>query len=473
MIEKRTIDGSELWRFRLDRDNPRHEPKTQQQDIVDYLTANESVLPLLEDIAELKSLNPFDRFGAVRDGELLIALEGNRRLCALILLNDPELAPAKYRPRVRAAAKGWDPALIDIDVAVFDSRSEADPWLERRHQGGLGGKGQRAWSPAAKDRHFGVSANALALRLRDDALRLNLITESQHAARVVTTIRRFSDQTKFRKTFLGISTPKDDANFITDLTPSVLKDRLRVFFWGLFADPPTVTSRMSARAIEEWVDEVLSDPNLHESRSAAAPSAPGATQGQRDESSGRAPAAGATPGHSATKPSGGTDVPSSPVPVPRPQAPVSRRTLVDGGSFDVAIEDPVRRHVLWELSRIPSQTPLAASVVARVFLEGLYVDMWTRTCTGKVDSKLHVKVDAIVKVMRGWTDLTRAEKNALDVLQRTAQSVSHVLSPASLGSAAHGASVPAWAPLVAEWDSLLPITRRILAFVETRAGQRS
>ena len=146
--------------------------------------------------------------------------------------------------------------------------------------------------------------------------------------------------------------------------------------------------------------------------------------------------------------------------------------LVDGNTFAFGTGDSVRRQVIYELTRVGKSTPIAASGLARIFLEGIYVDLWQKTCSGKVDSKLHVKVLAIVEVIKTW-DLTRAERNALDALHRSASNPGHLLSPAGLGAAAHGAAVPAWATLVSEWDTLLPITRRIFAFVEGLAGQES
>ena len=475
MVEKATLKGADLWRLRLDKDNPRHEPKQQQQDVVDYLAANEDVLPLLEDIAKLGGLSPLDRFGVIRNGDFLIALEGNRRLCSLLLLNDPELAPAKYRARVRAAAAGWNPDALELDVAIFDARPEADPWLERRHQGAYQGRGLKQWSPAAKDRHSGKTGNALALKLLDDGVAHNLITPDERAKRVVTTVRRFTDSAAFRKQFLEISTPADDPEYVTNLGSDVFKERLRVFLWGLFASPPTVTSRMSASQIGEWIAEQLKNPAVASKppRTAdddswrATANAPGDRAGSASRD-GRT--ANSDPSDEASGP-GTSNTPGSSKPL-RPVAPTLRSALIDGESFNIATADPVRRHVIYELSRVRKDTPIAASVIARVFLEGIYLDMWSRTCQGKADSKLHVKVLALVEVARTW-DLDRSEKNALDALHRSAQNPGQVLSPAGLGAAAHGASIPSWNELVAQWDTILPIVRRIFRFVERDAGQAS
>lgn len=469
MVEKVTVRAGELWRFRLDHENPRHEPQSQQQDIIDYLTANEDVIPLLEDIAAQKSLNPFDRFGAVRSGDFLVAIEGNRRLCSLILLSDPDLAPAKYRARVKDAAAGWQPELIDIDVAIFDTREEADPWIERRHQGALAGRGLRQWSPAAKDRHFGTSSNALALRLLSDGVAKNLITAEQGASRVVTTVRRFTEKESFRAGFLGITTGRSEENYVTDPPASVFEERLRGFFDELFVDEPTVTSRMSANDIANWVDARLAMPSVASS---------GAPKDGREEhesspgdnnASGQKGSEGASTGTSAE-----TDMAAAlpqPPRVSRPAGPTARATLVDGLSFPDSSTDPMRQYFIYELARIRKETPLAATLVARVLLESIYLDLWeSLPQKGKADSKLHTKVLGFIPDIKSW-GLDRRERGALDALRRSAENSGFVLSPASMGAAAHGAALPAWDSLVKEWDVLLPIIRRIMKYVEAPRGQ--
>ncbi|MFN4000881.1 hypothetical protein [Microcella sp.] len=476
MVEKVTIKAEELWRFRLDAQNPRHEPQSQQQDIVDYLTANEDVLPLLEDIAAQRSLSPFDRFGALRSGDLLIAIEGNRRLCSLMLLNDPELAPAKYRARVRAAAQGWKPELIEIDVAIFDTREEANPWLERRHQGALGGVGLKAWSAIAQGRHFGTSDNALALRLMSVAVERALITKEQGARRVLTTVRRFTDKESFRRNFLGITTGRTDPDYKTGLGDEVFNERLQAFFDELFAPTPTVTSRMSANDITKWVDDRLGPQDEGGAR------AEGTDDDQADQS---VTSGSPTGGHvervpesragdeesTAVAPSGGDDAPLPALPkVSRPASPTSRANLVDGRSFPDGTADQMRQYFVYELARIRKETPLAAALVARVLLESLYLDLWdTLPTTINPDSKLHTKVIHMIPHVKEW-NLDRKEKAALQRLLDSANNSGNVLSPAALGAAAHGAHVPSWDSLVREWDALLPIIRRIMKHVETAHG---
>lgn len=108
MPERVQIDWDDLADLDLDPDNPRHELGMSRREIIRYLVEKESVLGLAKDVAEV-GLSPLDIFGAIAapEGGYTI-VEGNRRLCALILLHDPSLAPSKER-RFPAIASGHVP----------------------------------------------------------------------------------------------------------------------------------------------------------------------------------------------------------------------------------------------------------------------------------------------------------------------------------------------------------------------------
>ena len=92
----------EVDRIFLDQENPRHKPYKTQAEVIDYLCNHESILSLARDIAKY-GLNPIEQFALLDDDEsdednpAYIVAEGNRRICALKLLHDPDLAPAKLR----------------------------------------------------------------------------------------------------------------------------------------------------------------------------------------------------------------------------------------------------------------------------------------------------------------------------------------------------------------------------------------
>lgn len=86
----------EVDRIFLDQANPRHKLYQSQDEVIDYLCQHESILSLARDIAK-NGLNPIEQFAllpdddAEDDASTYIVAEGNRRICALKLLHDPDL----------------------------------------------------------------------------------------------------------------------------------------------------------------------------------------------------------------------------------------------------------------------------------------------------------------------------------------------------------------------------------------------
>src|SRR5437762_8004046 len=120
----KAVENINIGRVFFDLDNPRHEPFVSEPQTIEYLCAKEGVYPLARDIAR-HGLNPLERFalvpvkskGAKVTGYTMA--EGNRRLCAIKLLADPELAPASLRKAFEQLAATWTP-IITISGVVFD-----------------------------------------------------------------------------------------------------------------------------------------------------------------------------------------------------------------------------------------------------------------------------------------------------------------------------------------------------------------
>lgn len=70
----------------LDSQNPRHDPINNRTEIINYLIKNEKVKVLAKSIAE-NGTSPLEILAVIEnENGHFIALEGNRRVCALILL---------------------------------------------------------------------------------------------------------------------------------------------------------------------------------------------------------------------------------------------------------------------------------------------------------------------------------------------------------------------------------------------------
>ncbi|WP_287963024.1 ParB/Srx family N-terminal domain-containing protein [Alcanivorax sp.] len=137
----------------LDKENPRHPPIGNQKDILEYFALQKETQKLAEDIRD-NGLNPAIRPLVVKlDESEYVVLDGNRRIAALKLLNDPEMAGSKERS-FRNLANSWKDSIESVECIVAPSREEAWPWVVRLHSGKMDGIGQTPWDAAQKARAF-------------------------------------------------------------------------------------------------------------------------------------------------------------------------------------------------------------------------------------------------------------------------------------------------------------------------------
>lgn len=140
----------------LDSQNPRLlEGTVSDRDAINRLLDEgyEALLNLARDMVERGESNPAELPIAIKEGAKYLILEGNRRFCALKLLNDPNLAadPVRRAAFRVAAAKGRVPK--SIMTAIDTGRAEADHWIVLRHTGANDGVGVRRWNAAQTAEH--------------------------------------------------------------------------------------------------------------------------------------------------------------------------------------------------------------------------------------------------------------------------------------------------------------------------------
>jgi len=210
---KRTQQDIFLDRIFLHHENPRHERYDTQAEVIEYLCRNESVLPLGRDIVR-HGLNPLERFAVFRDetqaeGEeaAYIVGEGNRRVCAMKLLTDPDLAPPDVRKNFEKLADEWD-GIDTIPTVIFEDREDLDLWLDRIHQGAQGGVGRKDWNADQKQRHSGSNKNRIALALLDYAEFKGIISADGRKGKL-TTVQRYAGNAVFKE-ILGLDISKPD-----------------------------------------------------------------------------------------------------------------------------------------------------------------------------------------------------------------------------------------------------------------------
>ena len=183
-MQRKEVAVSELD---LDYENPRHGVVADQEAAFASLVADqrEKIGHIAVDIHD-NGLSPAQLF-IVTNGPAgrYIVLDGNRRLAALRILDDPELLPVEFRPSgfIGTVSKpGSQPS--QVMCAIVPNRDEARLWLDRTHSGQLAGIGTVPWSSVAKHRFnplppaSGHTASAMTVL---DWLRLRLPID--HASR--------------------------------------------------------------------------------------------------------------------------------------------------------------------------------------------------------------------------------------------------------------------------------------------------
>ena len=258
IIPKRTEESISLDRVFLHRENPRHEPYDTQAEVIEYLCRHENVLPLARDIVR-HGLNPLERFAVFRGeapggaGEVpYIVGEGNRRVCAIKLLADPDLAPPDKRRNFERLADEWE-GIDTLPTVIFENPDDLDLWLERIHQGAQGGIGRKDWNADQKQRHSGSNKNRIALALLDYAQCKGFISTDARRGKL-TTVQRYASNAVFRET-LGLDASEPDEVY-RNRTSDDFELLVRQFIADLINRPDVVNSRSNRPEIEDYAREL-------------------------------------------------------------------------------------------------------------------------------------------------------------------------------------------------------------------------
>lgn len=246
----------EIDRIFLDQHNPRHKPCVSQSEVIEYLCQHESILSLARDIVA-HGLNPIEQFALIPDDDndsgtaTYIVAEGNRRVCALKLLHDPDLAPTKLRPGFVQAAKGWA-GIGPVPCVVFTDRDAVDLWLTRIHDGEQGGIGRRKWSADQSARHSGSDKDKIALKILDYAEKKGLISSEERKG-TLTTVTRYVTKAPIQAA-MGIDASDIDRIKITK--PSADFDELLGKFLGDLANGHVNSRAKGAEAFKAYAKEL-------------------------------------------------------------------------------------------------------------------------------------------------------------------------------------------------------------------------
>lgn len=447
-------------RLHLDPKNPRHNPLEADSEVIAQLCNAELIAELAHDIANRGALSPLDVLGVIpyegHPGHF-IAVEGNRRTCALLLLLDPSRAPTQeLRSQLQRLSKTTN-VPTEVKVYVFADRASAKPWIDLRHLGPQGGRGTREWNADQKTRAAGNNpntsskANKLALEVLDRLVRTGLLTQEQRGKVSLTTITRYLGTPGVRA-LLGLGSPSrliytHDASEVDVALLRLVTDSI----YKQDDDSFLVNSRASSEERLTYATKLKSK-NIAPSTPMDAPAPPEPAPQEL------APPGPALP-EPATDAKSAADKKIDPEKKKRtPRNPAQIPTLFDSG-FTVPCKDPVLLRLRTEaLSMKLDDFPFAANYLLRAFVEQtmiLFAKKRGKFNSGMNDQKL-------TQTCADELNALGVTGRALTVISKAAGSRDQPYSLHSLGHAVHGGSIPTRQQLRALFDTWEPSLRAML-----------
>lgn len=155
-FENLSLKVQELF---LDLNNPRFPtvPDNERSAIMQMIDLQEDKLSkLAKDIAEY-GIDPSEKLIIFKDedNKSYTVLEGNRRLTALKLLNEPDLiSNNKIVNKIKLIAKTANFIPEIVECVCFNSQDDADHWIKLKHTGYNDGIGRVGWTKIESDRYL-------------------------------------------------------------------------------------------------------------------------------------------------------------------------------------------------------------------------------------------------------------------------------------------------------------------------------
>lgn len=151
-------DTFKLSELRLDQKNYRTGDVGTQRDAIAEMISDQKqkLVNLARDLTQVGA-SPGEPIWVTKDpngsGQYIV-LEGNRRVTALKLLENPRLAEGTpVEKHFQNLGKLFEKNPIrELEAKVFANRDAAQPWIRRRHLSEASGVGLQGWKPKAKGR---------------------------------------------------------------------------------------------------------------------------------------------------------------------------------------------------------------------------------------------------------------------------------------------------------------------------------
>ena len=163
----------------LDTENPRFEKVNNQEEALEIMIREyeEKIYNLAKHITE-NGMNPTELSAVIKSDNKYIILDGNRRLTALRILNNPDLLNQDFE-KLKSKIMKLDRANIPdtINAIEFESEEEANLWIKLKHTGENDGLGTVEWTALQQSR-FDDDKYPLSIQLLKYMESADLIDES-------------------------------------------------------------------------------------------------------------------------------------------------------------------------------------------------------------------------------------------------------------------------------------------------------
>ena len=118
-------------------DNPRFGTDTvaNEEEAIGKLAKAPDFLDFAKDISNV-GLNPMDIIGVYEENGSYVAGEGNRRFCAIKLLNDPALAPDEIKDAIEELSNKTEFEFDEVYCCIFDDYDKMQDFVSRMHTPG-------------------------------------------------------------------------------------------------------------------------------------------------------------------------------------------------------------------------------------------------------------------------------------------------------------------------------------------------
>ncbi len=161
-----------------------------EQDVISWMIVEASVVELLDSIAQQGFFSGEPLLGFRNEKEKIVVVEGNRRLAAVKLFNNPSLADRKKIQIRNIVEEAVQQAPSSIPVLVYPNRSDILMYLGYRHITGI-----KSWGALAKAKYlYQLQHNLVDLEPQAQFSRLakEIGSNANYVARLLTSLKLYN-----------------------------------------------------------------------------------------------------------------------------------------------------------------------------------------------------------------------------------------------------------------------------------------